>query len=127
MQLDTAAQEELRVLKEEKIPSKLGSRNIFDYDVPWSDEEGGGVNTTEHGDYLKEFGETMEREIIRLIEAGLKKTNKGVNDPLHEEILEHAHQAVKKCDRFHGREEVSLKETCVFFHIEPLLFYSTFV
>ena len=104
--MDKDAQEQLNRLKLEAIPSHLGSNNIYKFEVLWSNHNGGGVNTREHGEYLQAFATKMETEIVRLIEGGLMQSKKGSKDPLFEEILEHAHQAANKCQRFHGREEV---------------------
>ena len=83
----------------------MSKENIFRFEVPWSDTDG--VNADEHRDYLQEFKVTMETEITRLIQGGVDKMRKNSSDTLLEEILGHGHQAICKCKRFHGRDQVT--------------------
>ena len=102
--VDNVAQSLLSELKEKKILRLLSSTNIFNYEIPWSDTDG--VNTKDHDTYLKKFCDTVEKEILRLVDIGLANKHQVKGDSLYEEVLEHAHQGIAKCERFHGRMDV---------------------
>ena len=121
--LDEEAQDFLEVLKNKYIPERLDKENIFHFKIKWSDNEG--VNEEDHQDYLKEFCNTFEREILRQVEHAVKTSTNVSGDPLYEEILEHAHQGLAKCERFHGRTDIldKIQTYITSYNTKPLTIY----
>ncbi len=99
--------EESQLLLEEmktKISTNLGDSNMFHFSVPWSDDNG--VNDRDHSEYLAEFCSTFEEAVLKLIEKGVWSEKRSSSNVLYSEVLEHAHQCVAKCTRFHGRDDI---------------------
>jgi hypothetical protein len=67
--IDNDAQNLLEDLKQKKIPKFLNESNIFHYNVKWNNDD---IDEDDLKAYLKDFGETFFREIIRLIEDAVQ-------------------------------------------------------
>lgn len=57
-----------------QLPSTLDAGSIVHYNIEWSDE--GGMNATDHADYLVKFGEEFYIRIVQLIERAINKLMK---------------------------------------------------
>ena len=101
---DTHSQTLLDHIKYDKIPGVLDKKNIFNFNIKWSDNEG--INPTDHEGYLDEFCETFEREVLRLVDDGVRVSHHQHTTPVYKEIIDHSHQAREKCTRFYGRVDV---------------------
>ncbi len=102
-----AIDEESQLLLEEtkdRILSYLDHSNLFHFDVPWSDD--GGVSELDHSQYLSDFCNTFQEAVMKLIERGVQSEQGASSDALYNEVLEHAHQCVAKCEQFHGRDDI---------------------
>jgi hypothetical protein len=57
-----------------KVPEKLDAASIIPVSLEWSDN--GGINPTDHSQYLSEFGEIFYSRIKELIERALSRRMK---------------------------------------------------
>lgn len=100
--LNTTAQAQLDTLKNDRIPQKLNSANVYRYQIDWSDD---GVNESAHAEYLAKFCQDFEAAVITLVDRAAFKLNASA-DGTFSESLEHAHTCISKCAQFLGREDI---------------------
>ena len=72
------------------------------YDVDWIGRDG--LNPDTHEPYLTDFVNHFYKNIVKLIDRGMKKENLNRDDPLVYEILYHLHQCRKSAENFFGRD-----------------------
>ena len=88
----------------------LSFHKHFRFTVKWSEEEG--VNSTDHQDYLKEFGGAFEEALKQLLDRAVssyklpavKGIPAAVVNQVYAEVLEHCHSCKQKIVHFEGRK-----------------------
>lgn len=108
-QIDHSSQLLLDELKNHKIPSKLPSSNIFNFDVKLDKELGISLET--HSEYIKQFSETFYEQVKRLVDLNqTKKVNISCLSPddqrLLEEVVDHTNFCNESVEKFHGQNDL---------------------
>ncbi|OWF44316.1 NACHT domain- and WD repeat-containing protein 1-like [Mizuhopecten yessoensis] len=94
----------LHTLEETKMKSHLPAENIHQTIVQWTDK-GIDPDYAEHKKYLKTMTEDFIKEMVRLIDLGIKQRSaKELTDPLMLECCQHIRFCQQKCENFCGRQ-----------------------
>ncbi|XP_069135891.1 NACHT and WD repeat domain-containing protein 2-like [Argopecten irradians] len=100
-----AARESLRKLKDEKMSEVLPAKNLFTYDIQWT-ETGVDRNNPDHQRYLKTMTSDLVTRMKEMILDGIKNKSLDSRDAMLVECSQHLAFARKKCDAFYGREDI---------------------
>ncbi|XP_033748500.1 NACHT domain- and WD repeat-containing protein 1-like [Pecten maximus] len=93
----------LRILEDEKMKHHLPSENVHQNTVSWT-EKGIDPDNAEHKQYLKTMTDTFIKEMIELIERGIKqRSDRELSDPVMLECCQHIRFCQQKCENFCGR------------------------
>ena len=99
--VDEEAQEMLARFRDHIIPSYASQHNIRSYSIRWSDD--GGVSNRDNAEYLHRLSEDFYEMIKRQIISNLAQRDDLQLDPLVNEVLQHAHLCITRCQAFQGR------------------------
>ncbi|XP_071805182.1 NACHT domain- and WD repeat-containing protein 1-like isoform X2 [Asterias amurensis] len=105
--VDTDAQALLSNLRDNEVPRVLPSTNIIVTDLGEWSKEGVHVENKRHKEYLERFLDAFYTKMVGMVDAGvMKEKAASLDNPLHQEILQHLSFCVTKCIGFLGREDV---------------------
>ncbi|KAH3887306.1 hypothetical protein DPMN_011322 [Dreissena polymorpha] len=79
--------------------------SVLSYTVDWDPEKGINPELESHRNYLKQMTEDFVSRMRDVISLAITR-HRQIDDPLVEEVVEHAQFCQKKCDSFHGREDL---------------------
>ncbi|XP_060076014.1 NACHT domain- and WD repeat-containing protein 1-like [Ylistrum balloti] len=117
----------LRVLEDSKMEPHLPADNIHKTTVNWT-ENGIDPDNDVHQKYLKTMTENFIKEMIRLIDHGIKqRSDTELTDPLMLECCQHIRFCQQKCENFCGRAKSldKIKQYLTSDSTKPLIIHGT--
>ncbi|XP_066274641.1 NACHT domain- and WD repeat-containing protein 1-like isoform X1 [Branchiostoma lanceolatum] len=106
-EINSEAQALLQLLGEKRIPSKLARDNIHNYQTSWGKN---GFEPKEKEEYVQQFCSDFEASIKKMVtDAIARHAQSEVNDPLFEEVSQHALFSQSRSKVFYGRQD-TIKE-----------------
>ncbi|XP_022102527.1 NACHT domain- and WD repeat-containing protein 1-like [Acanthaster planci] len=108
--VDIEAGELLSDLRDNKVPQALPPSNIIVTDLGEWTKDGVNLENDNHSKYIKGFLDTFYAKIVSMVEIGVSKEKlASLEDPLHQEILQHLAFSLTKCVGFQGRDDIIKK------------------
>ncbi|XP_038054567.1 NACHT domain- and WD repeat-containing protein 1-like [Patiria miniata] len=108
--VDTDAQELLSDLRDKKIAEVLPPSNIILTELGEWTKDGVSLENEKHREYIKSFLDTFYTKMVSMIDVGVfKEKLASLEDPLHQEVLQHLSFCLTKCVGFQGRDDVIKK------------------
>ncbi|XP_022102529.1 NACHT domain- and WD repeat-containing protein 1-like [Acanthaster planci] len=104
--VDIEARELLSDLRD-KVTQVLPPSNIIATDLGDWTKDGVNVKNEKHREYIKSFLDTFYTKMVNMVEIGISKEKlASLEDPLHQEILQHLSFCLTKCVGFQGRDDI---------------------
>ncbi|XP_022102528.1 NACHT domain- and WD repeat-containing protein 1-like [Acanthaster planci] len=108
--VDIEARELLSDLRDNKVTQALPLSNTIVTDLGEWTKDGVNLDNKNHSEYIKGFLDTFYTKIVSLVEIGISKEKlASLEDPLHQEILQHLSFCLSKCVGFQGRDGIIKK------------------
>ncbi|XP_038054566.1 NACHT and WD repeat domain-containing protein 2-like [Patiria miniata] len=108
--VDTEAQELLSDLRDKKVAQVLPPSNIILTELGEWTKDGVSLENKKHREYIKGFLDTFYTRMVNMIDTGVfKEKLDSLEDPLHQEVLQHLSFCLTKCVGFQGRDDVIKK------------------